>query len=161
MSELKDFISSMETPPLIACIHLGLRDDGWLHDLWHVELSYKNNKYRTEYRTGIGLRKPVLGLKKNLKDLWTYGGHYNLTSKQAADKNLLLKEQPCLADVLSSLLSDSSGANESFNNWCDDLGYDTDSRSALDIYLKCQETRNSLIKMFGLELFNKLSLLEH
>lgn len=53
---------------------------------------------------------------------------------------------PTLDDVLYSLVMDSSAAQESFEEWCGNYGYDTDSRSALDTYLQCQESYHKLIK---------------
>lgn len=168
MSQLEDFLPTLEPKIEINSVHLCLEmKDGWLYDLWAVTLSYKDNKFKTEYRTGLGHRKPVKGsgLKKDIKGLWNTdgwgGGHYNLTDKQAADKGLLKEQPPTLADVLSCLLSDASGAEETFGGWCSNFGYDTDSRKALDIYLKCQATNDALSQMFGCELFNKLSALEH
>lgn len=167
MSELEEFLADMDPQITLLSTHLGLResDDGadWAHDLWSVEIYYKENKYRAEYRTGIGHRKPLRGLKRDLKARWNsdYHGQYNLTDKQAAKVNLLVKQEPKLADVMSCLLTASSNCDETFEDWCFGLGYDTDSRKALDMYLKCQETRSALIKMFGRELFGKLSVLEH
>lgn len=45
---------------------------------------------------------------------------------------------PLPFSVLSTiLLDDAKGA--SFEDWCDELGFDTDSRKALSMYLQCQE----------------------
>lgn len=45
---------------------------------------------------------------------------------------------PLPFSVLSSVyLEDTRGA--SFEDWCADFGYDTDSRKALSVYLQCQE----------------------
>lgn len=46
---------------------------------------------------------------------------------------------PKLDDVLHSLIMDSEAMNISFDEWCDNFGYDTDSRGALKTYLACQE----------------------
>lgn len=66
---------------------------------------------------------------------------------------------PQLLDVLQSLLSDASGADQSFEEWCRDLGYDDDSRKALRIYQACEEIARELDKMFSkqeIEDLNKL-----
>ena len=39
-------------------------------------------------------------------------------------------KEPEVADVLSCLASDSTSADESFEDWCSEFGYDTDSRRA-------------------------------
>lgn len=53
---------------------------------------------------------------------------------------------PILDDVLYSLLTDMQAENEGFEDWCDNLGYSTDSRKALNIYLACQEIAVKLRK---------------
>lgn len=54
---------------------------------------------------------------------------------------------PLPFSVLSSIyLDDTRGA--SFEEWCSDLGYDTDSRKALAAYLQCQEQTSRFKKAF-------------
>jgi hypothetical protein len=38
--------------------------------------------------------------------------------------------EPTAADVLGCLLTDSNGAEQTFEDWCAEYGYDTDSRKA-------------------------------
>lgn len=45
-----------------------------------------------------------------------------------------------ISDVLESLQSDVSGADESFSDWADSLGMDSDSRKAESIWRQCRET---------------------
>lgn len=45
-----------------------------------------------------------------------------------------LSGKPDAASVLDCLASDASGAEESFDDWCDSCGYDTDSRAAERTY---------------------------
>lgn len=54
---------------------------------------------------------------------------------------------PKLKDVLYSLATDYSCAQDTFEDFCANLGYDTDSRKALDTYLKCQESGHKLRKI--------------
>lgn len=68
---------------------------------------------------------------------------------------------PTAVDVIACKLADSCGVEDTFENWCDSFGYDTDSRSALSMYLKCQKIRSEMIRVLGNELFEELSLLEH
>jgi hypothetical protein len=62
-------------------------------------------------------------------------------------KDTVIDKKPCIDDVLYSLVMDSMAMDESFIDWCDNFGYDSDSRKALDIYLKCQENANKLKKL--------------
>jgi hypothetical protein len=54
--------------------------------------------------------------------------------------------EPSLDDVLYSLVMDASACESSFDDWCSDFGYDTDSRKALETYLLCQENTTKLRK---------------
>lgn len=60
----------------------------------------------------------------------------------------LIEREPSAKDVLECLLSDSCGADEAFEDWCAELGYDSDSRKAERTYKAVQaqsvKTRNLL-----------------
>lgn len=51
---------------------------------------------------------------------------------------------PTLGDVLSSLALDAEAESMSFTDWCDNFGYNTDSRKDLATYLECQESGRKL-----------------
>ena len=53
------------------------------------------------------------------------------------------------ADILESLQADSSGADESFKDWADCLGYETDSRKAESIWRACRETALTIENAIG------------
>ena len=55
---------------------------------------------------------------------------------------------PDALSIMHSFWMDASGADEAFDDWCLNLGYDTDSRKALEIYLACQATHVALRKGF-------------
>lgn len=63
---------------------------------------------------------------------------------------------PSVIDVLASLVSDASGADEAFEDWADSLGFDTDSRSAEKTHRECQRIRAELIACFGADGFAAL-----
>ena len=46
---------------------------------------------------------------------------------------------PNVADFLHCLLLDGEADNMTFEDWCDNYGYDTDSRKALAMYEECRE----------------------
>lgn len=56
---------------------------------------------------------------------------------------------PTLADVLPCLFSDADAADSTFEDFCDDFGYDTDSRRAEHTYRLCQQTAIRLRHLFG------------
>ena len=56
---------------------------------------------------------------------------------------------PTKIDVLHCLFSDGSAIDESFDFWCDSLGYDSDSIKAFDTYRACIAERKKLDKALG------------
>jgi hypothetical protein len=67
-----------------------------------------------------------------------------------------IKQAPKLIDLFDSLRSDASCAAGSFDDFCGDLGYDSDSRRALATYEACAETRADLLRILGRDQFNAL-----
>jgi hypothetical protein len=52
---------------------------------------------------------------------------------------------PTCYDVLASIEKYDTG---SFDDWCSNFGYETDSRKALETYLKCQEQFDNINRLF-------------
>ena len=57
--------------------------------------------------------------------------------------------EPDAADVLSCLLSDVSAGEQSFEDFCGDMGYDPDSRTAEATWRACAETAPKLRRFLG------------
>jgi hypothetical protein len=64
-------------------------------------------------------------------------------------KGCTLLKPPQVADVIYSLVMDSPAADTTFEDWCSEFGYDTDSRKALETYLLCQENGVKIRKLLG------------
>jgi hypothetical protein len=64
------------------------------------------------------------------------------------ERRAMLKP-PQVADVIYSLVMESSATDTTFEDWCSDCGYDTDSRKALEMYLLCQENGIKIRKLLG------------
>ncbi len=124
-------------------------DKPWPHFLWNVTLLYKSRSFKTEFKCGIGcVKDPKLVQKIG----W---GEY---PKVPWSK---LAKPPTVADVLSCLCSDARSADRvTFEDWCSDLGYDTDSRRAKKIYQTCVETNAKLHAFLG-EDFDLFANAEH
>jgi hypothetical protein len=59
------------------------------------------------------------------------------------------KGEPKEADLFNCLLSDTSDIDGNlFEDWADNLGYDSDSRSAEKIFSACQATLGNLQRLF-------------
>jgi hypothetical protein len=128
----------------IVTVCEGLQPPGeWGHEhyLWRVTLLYKGRSFKTEFKCGIGHRAP---------DKWYNGVKYPGKPKP-----------PDAADVLSCLCLDATSADRvTFEDWCSDFGYDTDSRKAEKIYLACVETNAKLHAFLG-EDFDLFARAEH
>lgn len=149
---------------------LGIKTDekGWKHFAWIATL----NGIDIDYKTGLGHSKSPYtldgagGIKSNMfgkpKPM---SGHLliSVDKDQARDflsvfnmsRTLWNAERldyiyvkiPRVRDILWSLYMDASGAQESFDDWCSNYGYETDSRRTLETYLACQESGHKLRKI--------------
>lgn len=93
-------------------------------DAWRVTIGKqwgnKAGQWVTTYYTGTGLRNKRTGRPT----------------------------RPTVADVLYSLFSDATAADENFSDWCANYGYSDDSIKALNIYKACTETAQNLRRQF-------------
>ena len=122
----------LSTLPVTIDYVAEIKGSDWDHDLWRVTLKKGSSYHSFDYKTGLGLRsKPKA----------------NLPAYMAVPKPV----KPTVADVLHSLLSDASAANENFAEWCDNYGYDSDNMKAFGIYKACLETAVALRKYFTRE----------
>lgn len=103
-----------------------VRDNNWQCDAWRVSFATGKTRMETDYFTGLGHRtKP--------KQQW-------LQPKPVS---------PCAANVLYSLIQDSSAIDTSFEYWCADYGYDSDSISAFNTYQACCKIAKELRQVFN------------
>jgi len=66
--------------------------------------------------------------------------------------------EPKLADVLDCLSSDASGVENarSFEDWCAEYGYDTDSRRAEKTFKACERSAESLKRLLTPDVYEQL-----
>lgn len=130
-----------------------IADGNWEGDSFAVTLGTQSFTYKTgvghRYYTqlAIGAKPPRLTKKadKSVRDMQAILGRVGFPIK---DLYATFTPVPASAGVIWSLLLDSSASNESFDDWCADFGYDTDSRKALETYLACQQNGTKLRKVF-------------
>jgi len=67
-----------------------------------------------------------------------------------------IEHGPTVEDVLNCLISDASSTDYSFEEWCREFGYDTDSRKAEQIYKICQTQSVKLQRLLGASLYAEL-----
>ena len=103
-------------------------------DAWLVTI----NGQAFDYYTGIGHR-----VENSLVDV-RYRGHK--WDKYMYPKNIELSKPvtPKFDSILACLVQDAVGSAQTFDDWCSDYGYDTDSRKALNTYMACQEVAKKL-----------------
>ena len=107
-----------------------MRDNKWQCDAWRVSFAAGKSRFETDYFTGLGHRKK--------------GREYVNAGFKTPDKPVA----PCAADVLYSLVLDSSAIDTSFDYWCSDYGYDADSISAFNTYQACCKIAKELRQVF-------------
>ena len=133
----KDKIEELAVGIEIAAAYLG-RDkdgDGWERDNWNVTLRYRGREYSgIAYHMGTG----------------------HSTAKTRADGALGMvaipnwkATPPTASAVVDSLLLDSEARDQTFDEWCDGFGYDTDSRKAEAMYKACAKTGLLLARLLG------------
>lgn len=134
-----EFIEKHSLSYTAKCLGERVEDD-WVHDEWTIEIKYhlKGRDLTISYKTGIGLRR----------------------------KNRVFPDQPgrpvapTFASVLESLSLECRDATMLFLEFCENLGYDKDSRKALDTYLSVQENTYNLQRLFGGEAYNEFLNIE-
>lgn len=128
----------------IASTYVGKATDGdWAHYAWTVTLT-RDGKTRTlPYKMGLGHVQTPCG-----KPLNTASRYRSTPCDHVRCQNVEKPTPPTLYDVLTSLKADTTDG-ETFEDWCSNVGYDTDSRKALATYLACQESENESRRFFG------------
>lgn len=138
-----------------SAIYVGQRKrDEWDCDAWVCPFTDGGaSVFETfEFYTGLGLRTKIEDTARGrLTAQHLKGSHHNSLAWEAARKEHCKPQAPHAADVLYSLILDSSAVGQSFNDWCSDFGYDTDSRKAERIYHACQEGADKLSRVFNAE----------
>jgi hypothetical protein len=114
----------------------------WEHDVWACQFRRNGADFTITYRTGIGHRAMPRGFVQ--ADPRIRPG----TIAWEEQERRKVPMPPNVADVLHSIVSDDT-RGESFEGWCADFGLDVDSRSALAMYLECQEQTEKALRFFG------------
>jgi len=117
-----------------------------------------------------------LGITASVKELDTFNSEGGLTqfpewAKQAWAITLKYKgkraqfrfygggasKTPTASDLVWAVAIDSEALNDSFNDWCDNFGYSTDSIKARSTYKACQRNGQRLTDLIGSpEIFSQL-----
>lgn len=101
----------------------GLDSSGWCRDAWRVTFAEGARQVSLDYHTGLGRR-----------------------IEAGASGSFAVS--PSAAEVLYAMADDGQAADMTHAQFCDEYGYDPDSRAALELYLQCQENGVNYCKMF-------------
>ena len=117
--------------------------DNWTADQWNARFTRAGkDTLQIDYYTGIGHRQSQrempAGIARDPRSI----------AYAQWQRDNMRPTRPPAAGVLYSVLLDAEAADQPFEYWCADLGYDTDSRKALDLYLQCQTTGVKLYRFF-------------
>jgi hypothetical protein len=96
--------------------------------------------YAGDFFMGLGNRKASRPTPAHYR-----GDRYATRQWEAIHKRPVA---PSAASVLYSLLLDSEAVDQSFSDWCDNYGYDSDSIAALHVYQQCEEVGRELRRLF-------------
>jgi hypothetical protein len=122
--------------------HLGLflNDDLWIHDKYIVLIDEQD----FEYSRGIGHRVVNYPLyKKDFQRVMNKTPQKNKANLLIHIDNVKAVSKPKplnIDDVLYSLILDSQAGQGTFEDFCDNFGYNEDSIKHSEIYKACQKT---------------------
>lgn len=111
-----------------------------------------SSTYRGERRNPLGFETAAGSVMDEWECRFTFAGKPREPEEFRYFRGLGLRKKgrptpPHAADVLYALILDSDAAQMTFAAWCDEYGYDTDSRKALDTYLACQDNADKLARI--------------
>jgi hypothetical protein len=167
-TELEQAIENLPHPLTMECKFLGYFEDqaqDWFYHKWLVTLRYNGQTYSTEYNMGIGhANSPRKGNNYVFYSSTACAPENWRTDKSVDAANFRARwysdkrsaPTPKIADVLYCLLSDSQSGSQSFEDFCSDFGYDTDSRKAHATWETCKNIFIGLHVLF----MNDYGLLE-
>jgi len=143
----------------LAVRYLGLHSETidkkeLLQDSWHCALGFNGHEMLLTFNTGLGLRKLNKSkfykrtgrMKPTNRDLYSLQGVSDKVRLELYDIS-----EPVVEDILYCVVSDAWCYDNSrdFEDFCSDLGYDTDSIKAKKCYDACAEQTKKLRYLFG------------
>lgn len=103
---------------------------------WLVTIQGPKGQMTSPYIMGAGLRNYG---GRPIPQVWEKCNPYQERALSISKPN-----RPDIVSVVYSLVSDAQLGNDTFDGFCGNLGYDTDSRKALESYLACQKIGSDL-----------------
>ena len=124
---------------------------------WRITFSNAASKasFAIDYSQGIGHIPAMLGksypMERQANEYQaSQEGRYQVRANASYQTKPL--PPPTAADLLHCLVLDASCAENTFEEWCSELGYDTDSRKAEEIYNQCRKQTRDAMRVLGSKL---------
>ena len=117
----------------------------------YIYLGVVHNKTWTDKDGKI---QPTQGYKVTLR-------YENRSMQFSYYQGMGISHEPQLADVVMSICSDAQAGELSFAEFCDEFGYDSNSRLHEQIHKSCKKMSDKANRVFGETLISVLSRLEH
>jgi len=113
---------------------------------WAITITRNGREFQTEYTHGCHFRHHRSGQPIRL-----FAPGDRVTVDGIAKNKQTIPDEPILADVMHSLVCDAQcvADGQTFEDFADDMGYDTDSREAERIYNGCRDEYFALIRLCG------------
>jgi hypothetical protein len=114
--------------------------------VWSVTITRNGQAFQTPYTQGCHFRHNRHG--HPIQPLALSG---RVTVAAAAKNKQTIPDKPTLADVMSSLVMDAQSVadGQTFEDFADEMGYDTDSREAERVYNGCRDEYFGLVRLCG------------
>jgi hypothetical protein len=122
--------------------------DGREGDHVHEVTIHHNNRHENfEFTSGCAHRHYPARLGRKVKPIEFVLGR--MTVAQLEERKKTVPNDPTLEDVMYALLMDANVGRQalSFGEFCDEYGYDEDSRKAYNIFTACQEQYTKLRRL--------------
>ena len=91
----------------------------------------------------------LIGYANKYKCKISYKGRSGVFEFTDSVVNTTEGREPEIKDVLYCLVMDYTSASETFQDFCDELGYDNDSIKSLNIFKACQKNSEKMKRIFG------------
>lgn len=162
--KVAEFLASIGVQYNAVHIAAMQHDPEWQHDLFHINFTRTGGKVlTTEFKTGIGHRLTANGngfssgltgkdqsKLKELQAILKLTGHSGTVKKELdLNRGRFYAVLPTQASVIYSLLSDTYCVEySSFTDFCDNLGYNSDSIKAFEVFNACCKISKDLKQFF-------------
>lgn len=158
LAEAIDFNAQLVSDDFIKKYDHGSRVDLQGQSHWVVTIIHNGQSFSTDYHQGAAYREhrsPTGRKGSKVKFKYARGGGITLHEEERLLRSV--PTVPTVTDVMYCLVSDAQCAEYGdFDDFCDNLGYDNDSREAERIYNACRDTFFKLRSMFNLEQLSEL-----